>query len=55
MAKKELDRFDTKAKRNMKISTKLMLLIGASVIVSSVGVSILSLQQQDDRQHHRRP
>ena len=43
MAKKELDRFDTKAKRNMKISTKLMLLIGASVIVSSVGVSILSL------------
>lgn len=43
MAKKELDRFDTKAKRNMKISTKLMLLIGAAVIVSSVGVSILSL------------
>lgn len=43
MAKKELDRFDTKAKRNMRISTKLMLLIGAAVIVSSVGVSILSL------------
>lgn len=43
MAKKELDRFDTKAKHDMRISTKLMLLIGAAVIVSSVGVSILSL------------
>lgn len=43
MAKKELDRFDTKAKRNMRISTKLMLLIGAAVIISAVGVSILSL------------
>ncbi len=43
MAKKELDRFDTKAKRNMRISTKLMLLIGAGVIISSVGVSTLSL------------
>ncbi len=43
MSKKELDRFDTRAKRNMRISTKLMLIIGAAVIVSSVGVSILSL------------
>ncbi|WP_296023470.1 methyl-accepting chemotaxis protein [uncultured Treponema sp.] len=43
MAKKELDRFDTKAKRNMKISTKLMLFIGAGVVISSIGVCILSL------------
>ena len=43
MAKKELDRFDTKAKRNMRISTKLMLFIGAGVVISSIGVCILSL------------
>ena len=43
MAKKELDRFDTNARRNMKISAKLRLFIGAGVVISSVGVCLLSL------------
>ena len=49
MAKKELDRFDTNAKRDVKISTKLMLIIGLAVIVSSVGVSTLSLSVFDSK------
>ena len=43
MAKKELDRFDTNARHNIKISTKLRLLMVAGVIISSVGVCLLSL------------
>ncbi len=43
MAKKELDRFDTKAKRDMQISTKLVLIIGAAVIASCVGIATISL------------
>ena len=44
MARKELDRFDTNAKRDVSISTKLMLIIGVSVVLSCIGVCALSLQ-----------
>ena len=43
MAKKELDRFDTKAKRDMQISVKLNLIIAAAVIFSCVGIATISL------------
>ena len=49
MARKELDRFDTTAKRDVRISTKLMLLIGVAVILSSVGVGTLSLSVFDSK------
>lgn len=41
--KKELDRFDTKSRRNMPIVVKLLSVIIASVIVSVVGVALLEL------------
>lgn len=41
--KKELDRFDTNAKRGMQILTKLMGIIVGSVVLSVVGVAILEL------------
>lgn len=44
MARKELDRFDTKAKRNVQIDTKLKLLTGAAVIVSCFGVCFFMLR-----------
>ena len=40
--KKELDRFDTKSRRNMPIVVKLLSVIIASVIVSVVGVALLT-------------
>lgn len=41
--KKELDRFDTDAKRGMQILTKLMGIIVGSVVLSVVGVAVLEL------------
>ena len=41
--KKELDRFDTNAKRGMQILTKLMGIIVGSVVLSVVGVAVLEL------------
>ena len=41
--KKELDRFDTNAKRGMQILTKLMGLIIGSVVLGVVGVAVLEL------------
>ncbi len=43
MARKELDRFAKNAKRDMQIATKLMLIIGAAVIVSCAVVGAVSL------------
>ncbi len=43
MVKKELDRFDTKAKRGVQILTKLLIMIGASVICSAAFVGGISL------------
>ena len=40
--KKELDRFDTKSRRNVPIVVKLLSVIIASVIVSVVGVALLT-------------
>ena len=39
----ELDRFDTKAKRNVQITTKLLAIIIASVILSAFGVAVIEL------------
>ncbi|MBQ3670179.1 MAG: cache domain-containing protein [Treponema sp.] len=41
--KKELNRFDTTAKRDVQILTKLMTMIIGSVIISVVGVAVLEL------------
>ena len=43
MAKKELDRFDTKAKKDIQILAKLLALIGAAVIGSCVSVEIIAI------------
>ncbi len=43
MAKKELDRFDTKARRNIQIATKLVTLIASSIIASCVIVMAVSI------------
>ncbi|MCR5623101.1 MAG: cache domain-containing protein [Treponema sp.] len=43
MAKKELDRFDTHAKRDVQIRTKLLLYVGIAVIVCCAGVAALSI------------
>ncbi len=43
MAKKELDRFDTKAKRGIQISTKLLALVGGTVLFSCTIVSFMCL------------
>ena len=45
--KKELDRFDTKAKRDVPILTKLLLMIVISVVVSAAGVAIVELESFD--------
>ena len=42
--KKELDRFEKNAKRGVQITTKLLALIVISVIVSSMGIAIISLR-----------
>lgn len=43
MARKELDRFDTHAKRDINISTKLVALLGCSIIASCIIVATISL------------
>ncbi len=43
MAKKELDRFDTHAKRDVQIRTKLLLYVGVAVIICCFGVAALSI------------
>ena len=43
MAKKELDRFDTHAKRDVQIRTKLLLYVGIAVVVCCAGVAALSI------------
>ncbi len=43
MAKKELDRFDTHAKRDIQIATKLVALTGFSIIASCIVVAMVSL------------
>ena len=43
MAKKELDRFDTKARRNIQIATKLVALIASSIIASCIIVMSVSI------------
>mgnify|MGYP002856451350 CR=1 FL=1 len=43
-AKKELDRFDTNAKRNIPILAKLLLTVITSVIISVLGVAVLELE-----------
>ncbi len=45
---KELDRFDTKAKRNVQITTKLLSIIIASVVLSVFGVAVIELNIFDD-------
>ncbi|MBQ3825196.1 MAG: cache domain-containing protein, partial [Spirochaetaceae bacterium] len=42
--KKELDRFDTNAKKDMTILTKFLLIVGASVAVATIGVVTTSLE-----------
>ena len=42
-AKKELDRFDTSAKRNVPVVVKLLAFIITSVVVSALGVALLEL------------
>ncbi len=49
MARKELDRFDTKAKRNMKLSTKLIGLIGGFILLGCSTVAIISLTVFDSK------
>ncbi|MCR5623307.1 MAG: cache domain-containing protein [Treponema sp.] len=49
MAKKELDRFDTKAKRDMKLSTKLIGLIGGFILLAAVLVATISLSVFDSK------
>ena len=57
MAKKELDRFDTNARRNMQISTKLIAIIGGAVVASCVGIAVITLALFDrmimDNAHSR--
>ena len=50
MAKKqkELDRFDTNARRNVQITTKLLAIIIVSVLVSVMGVAVLELSIFDN-------
>ena len=43
MAKKELDRFDTTARRDIQIATKLVALIGTSIIASCIIVMAVSI------------
>ena len=43
MAKKELDRFDNKARRNIQIATKLVALIASSIIASCIIVMAVSI------------
>ena len=43
MAKKELDRFDTNARRNIQIATKLVALIASSIIASCIIVMAVSI------------
>ncbi|MBQ9539181.1 MAG: cache domain-containing protein [Treponema sp.] len=43
MAKKELDRFDTHAKRDVQIRTKLLFYVGLAIIVCCAGVATLSI------------
>ena len=47
MAKKELDRFDTHAKRDVQIRTKLLIYVGLAVIVCCAGVAALSIMVFD--------
>ncbi len=49
MAKKELDRFDVKAKRNVKLSTKLIGLIGGFILLGCSMVAIISLTVFDSK------
>ena len=42
-AKKELDRFDMSAKRNVPVVVKLLAFIITSVVVSAIGVALLEL------------
>mgnify|MGYP002870009759 CR=1 FL=1 len=50
MAQKELDRFDKNAKRNMRLSTKLSLMIAAMVIGCCVIVEVLAIKVFSSRQ-----
>ena len=43
MAKKELNRFDTHAKRDVQIRTKLLIYVGLAVIICCAGVATLSI------------
>ena len=43
MAKKELDRFDTNAKRDVQIRTKLLIYVGLAIIICCAGVAALSI------------
>ncbi len=43
MARQELDRFDTKAKRDIQISTKLTFLVGGSIIFCCFGIALVSM------------
>ena len=45
--KKELDRFDTKAKKDVRILTKLMFMIIGAVVISVVGVAVFELNSFD--------
>ena len=49
MAKKELDRFDRKAKRDIQLSTKLIALIGGFILLGCSTVAIISLTVFDSK------
>ncbi len=49
MAKKELDRFDTKARRGMRLSTKLITLIGGFILIAAGLVATISLTVFDSK------
>ncbi|MCR5761766.1 MAG: cache domain-containing protein [Treponema sp.] len=49
MAKKALDRFDTKARRNIRLSTKLISLVGGFILVGCTVVAIISLSVFDSK------
>ncbi|MBQ7168183.1 MAG: cache domain-containing protein [Treponema sp.] len=49
MAKKELDRFDTKAKRDISLQTKLIGLIGGFILLSAGLVAVISLTVFDSK------
>ncbi len=49
MAKKELDRFDTKAKRDIRLSTKLIGLIGGFILLAAGLVATVSLSVFDSK------